>query len=121
MSPRWALLSFFLIGSALWSSKALALPACPGQRFYLTSAETLEIEFNRKPGCDAKFFTVERGTVDRKLFYPSGKTDERRVTARDRDVPEAWSELPQRASIKATGDSLVKFLAETPPQKAPEP
>jgi hypothetical protein len=113
MNPLWVVLSTFLFAIPLGS--ALALPACPDQRFYLKSGEALEIEFNRRPGCDVRFFAVERGTVERKLFYPSGKTDERRLSARERDIPEAWSELPQKAYLKASSESVVKFLAQSPP------
>lgn len=114
MSPRLALPAIFLIGLTVWPSDVLALPACPGQTFYLKSGEALEIEFNRRPGCDVRFVSVERGAVDRKLFYPSGKTDDRRLTPREGDIPEAWSELPQKAYFKAAGESVIKFAGETP-------
>ena len=109
MSLRWLVLSFFLF--ALRSSSALALPACPGQSFYLKTGEALEIEFNRRPGCDVRFIAVERGNVERKLFYPSGKTDNRTLTRGQKDIPEAWSELPQKAYLKAHAETVIKFLA----------
>jgi hypothetical protein len=114
MNPRRLVLAFFLFDFALLSSSALALPACPGDRLYLKSGEALEIEFNRRPGCDVRFVTVERGVVDRKLFYPSGKTDDRRLTTRERDIPQAWSELPQKVYLKAAAETVVSFLAQTP-------
>ena len=118
LSLRWLVLSCFLFAFPL--SSALALPACPGQNFYLKSGEVLEIEFNRRPGCDVRFVAVERGVVDRKLFYPSGKTDERRLSARERDIPEAWSLLPQKAQLRANTETVVKFLGEAP-RPASEP
>lgn len=121
MNPRRLILSFFLLEFALPLSMVIALPACPGQSFYLKSGEALEIEFNRRPGCDVRFIIVERGLVHRKLFYSSGKTDDRRLTARAQDIPEAWSELPRKAYLKASAETVVKFLAEPPRQKAPEP
>jgi len=118
MSLRWLVLYCFPFTFPL--SSALALPACPGQTFYLKSGEALEIEFNRRPGCDVRFMTVERGVVDRKLFYPSGKTDERRLSARERDIPEAWSLLPQKAYLKASAETVMKFLAVSPPPAVKE-
>jgi hypothetical protein len=120
MRPQRLALSFFLIEIALWPSNALALPACPGQTFYLKSGEALEIEFNRRPGCDVRFFNVERGAVERRLFYSSGKTDDRMLSARERDTAEAWSELPQKAYVKARADTVIKFLAQAPTAPAQE-
>lgn len=93
-----------------------ALPACPGQRFYLKTGEGLDIQFSRKPGCDVRFMAVERGSVERRLFYPSGRTNDRSLTAGQHDAPEAWTELPQTAFLRANAETVVRFLADRPAQ-----
>jgi hypothetical protein len=100
------------------ASHSFALPACSGQRFYLKSGEGLTVEFSRKPGCDVRFMTVERGSVERQLFYPSGKSNRLALTGGQQDAPEAWSELPTKAYLRANAETVVRFLGERPIQSA---
>jgi hypothetical protein len=113
---RHLVLAFLVIELAVWLTDADALPACPGQRFYIKAGESLAIEFNRTTDCYVRFMTVERGTVERRLFYKSGTFDFRSVTAGQNDIPDAWSELPQRVFLRASNESVVRFLAEPPIQ-----
>jgi hypothetical protein len=103
------------------ASHSFALPACPGQRFYLKSGEGLAVEFSRRPGCDVRFMTVERGSVERQLFYPSGKSNTLALAGSQHDVPEAWSELPTKAYLRANAETVVRFLAERPIQTPTQP
>lgn len=62
--------------------------------------------------------SVQQGSVERRLFYASSKTDTRVIANNQPDVSEAWAELPTKAYLRASAETIVRFSAERPPQAA---
>lgn len=110
------------IFSFLTPAVSHALTVCPGERVYLKPGEELSVALGRRPGCMTKYMSLERGDIDRRLYYPSNRFIA--LNAGQADPPDAWTETPQRIFIKALGQTVVRFLAEAPmakPAAVPQP
>lgn len=99
---------------AFWPREALALPVCPDDRIYLNAGQEISVEFGRQPGCTVRFINIEKGSVERRLFYSSGATETRMLSAGQQDLPGSWATVPEKAIFKANTEAVVRFLAESP-------